>query len=224
MAHARISHSLLDPLLTTPIRQYYPALHLPQWLPPEAIVVAGHLCAVGAAVALALTPTLWWLGFVTAALVVGHHLCDVFDGQHARATGQCRHGGELLDHFLDPMSISYLVIGWAFAAGHPLWALPGVVVVMATAVLTNIKAKLGGTFELPRLGPTEFKTFMAVLPASASLGMLLGPALTQTTLAWLLAGLTVIAVIRLPFELVAAVRSVNASDVQVDETEWVNAA
>lgn len=224
MAAARLSHSLLDPYLTTPIRQYYPALHLPLRLPPEAIVLTGHTCAIAAALSLAFMPQLWWLGIVAGLFVAGHHLCDIFDGQHARATNQCRHGGELLDHFLDPLSISYLIVGWAFAAGQPLWAMPGVVVVMATAVLTNIKAKLGGTFELPRFGPTEFKTFMAVLPIAAGVGMLWQAELTATILGWTLLTLTALSIIKLPFDVIAAVRSVNRSKSEVDTTEWVNAA
>lgn len=220
----RISHSLLDPYLTTPLRAWYPFLALPKRLPPEAIVIAGHVCGVLAAISLALSPSWSLLAVFAGLFVVGHHLCDIFDGQHARATGQCRHGGELLDHFLDPLSISYLVLGWAWAAGTPALAIPGVLVVMGTAVLTNIKAKLGGAFELSRLGPTEFKAFMACMPIAAGIGLTFAPAITQQVLWWTLAAMTAAAVLRLPFELVAAVRDVNRSDKAIDTTEWINAA
>ena len=222
MAANRVSHSLLDPYLTTPFRKYYPALNLPKRLPPEAIVLMGHAAGIAAALCMAVTPTIPWLGILSALFVVAHHLCDVFDGQHARATGQCRNGGELLDHFLDPLSIAYLVLGWGFAVGHPLWALPGALIVMATAVLTNLKAKLGGTFELPALGPTEFKTFMTFLPLVAAAGYTFAPTVIVPVLGYSLLSLTAAAALRLPFEIVSAVRSVNRSSQEADTTEWVN--
>lgn len=220
---ARVSHSLLDPYLTTPLRGFYPLLSLPRRLPPESIVLMGHACAIAAAVALAFSIQLPWLGALAGLFVVAHHLCDVFDGQHARATNQCRHGGELLDHFLDPLSISYLVVAWAFAAGTPAWAIPGVLIVMATAVLTNLKAKLGAAFELPRLGPTELKAGLAILSFVAAIGAQIAPPVTQSVLQWLLIGVTLAAGLRLPIEIASAVNAVNKSDTEVDQTEWVNA-
>ncbi len=46
---------------------------------------------------LAFSTRFWWGGLLAAAGVAGNHLCDVLDGTHARTTGQCRNGGELLD-------------------------------------------------------------------------------------------------------------------------------
>lgn len=219
---ARVSHSLLDPYLTTPIRPWYRWLRLPPRMPPEAIVLTGHAAAIAAAACWGFAGTHPALAFIAAALIVMHHLCDVFDGQHARATGQCRHGGELLDHFCDPLSIAYLILGWAAIAGNVAWAIPGVVIVMATAVLTNIKAKLGGDFELPRFGPTELKTFLAILAGLTGWGMTWDADQTRSVLAAILLGVSLIAALRLPFELAAAIRSVNRSTAPVDQSEWQN--
>jgi phosphatidylglycerophosphate synthase len=82
-----------------------------------------------------------------AALGVAlNHTCDVLDGTHARATNQCRNGGELLDHFVDPLSFAYWAAGLSSAAishslGAPWVGMAGVAVIFATAVLTNIRAK-----------------------------------------------------------------------------------
>jgi len=46
----RVSHSLLDPFVTTPLKAIYPRLGLPAGFPPEGIVLAGHLLAIVGAV------------------------------------------------------------------------------------------------------------------------------------------------------------------------------
>ena len=215
---ARVSRSLLDPVLTQPLRSLYPRLGLPRRLPPEAIVLAGNAAAVGAAVCFALVVGTPWLGLVGAALVAAYHFADVFDGQHARATGQCRNGGELLDHFCDPVSLSCIAAGWAFAADAPLLAVPAVLLIMAKGLLANLTAKLGGDFEVGRFGPTEFKAGLAVLLLAAAV---VPAGVLQPALWWGFVGVLAVTAVSFPFELVRSIKAVNRSGVEADTSEWV---
>ena len=88
------------------------------------------------------------LPILTAIGVIGNHTADCIDGTHARRTGQCRNGGELLDHFTDPLSFAYWLVGIGVACGRLDLALVAVICLFAIAVLTNIKAKLIGEFTL----------------------------------------------------------------------------
>ena len=130
----RVSRSLLDPWLTVPLKTCYRRLHLPASLPPEAIVITGHLFAVGAAFAFAFAGDYSFAGAAAALCVAMNHVCDVLDGTHARNTGQCRNGGELLDHFVDPLSFAYWVTGISIAANCLALGLAGVICLFATAV------------------------------------------------------------------------------------------
>jgi phosphatidylglycerophosphate synthase len=142
----RVSHSQLDPWLTTPLRGLYPRLRIPSRLPPEAIVACGHIAAIVGAAGFSCSARWWWGGLLAALGVALNHTCDVLDGTHARATNQCRNGGELLDHFVDPLSFAYWAAGLSSAAishslGAPWVGMARVAVIFATAVLTNIRAK-----------------------------------------------------------------------------------
>ena len=99
----RISHSFLNPWLGPPLKSLYKVLPIPQRFPPEEFVLIGHLLAILAAVGFAFSTKIWWAGVVAAIEVFGNHTADWLDGTHARSTGQCRNGGELLDHFTDPL-------------------------------------------------------------------------------------------------------------------------
>ena len=55
----RVSHSLLDPLVTTPLKSIHPRLAIPAWFPPEGIVLVGHLLAIVGAVGFACAGR-WW--------------------------------------------------------------------------------------------------------------------------------------------------------------------
>jgi phosphatidylglycerophosphate synthase len=217
----RISHSLLDPWLTNPIKRRYHLLPIPSALPPEAIVLLGHSFAIAGAVGLAFSTSTWWGGLLAAVGVIGNHLADVLDGTHARATGQCRNGGELLDHFLDPLSFAYWLVGIAVSCGRLDLGLAAVIVLFATAVLTNIKAKLIGEFTLSAIGPTEFKTLLALygltLAGCAATGI--GSVLTGVTLFF--AGLIVLGIGQLAVGLVRAVVAVNRHGQPADTSEWV---
>ena len=127
-------------------------------------------------IGLALSTTHWAGGILAAAGIAGNHFADCIDGTHARATGQCRNGGELLDHFTDPLSFAYWLVGMGVACARIDLALVAVVILFAMAVLTNIKAKLIGEFTLAKYGPTEFKATLMGIGILATLTFL--PAVT----------------------------------------------
>ncbi|GAA4454457.1 CDP-alcohol phosphatidyltransferase family protein [Novipirellula rosea] len=216
----RVSHSLLDPFVGPPLAALYPRLHIPRGFPPEGIVMIGHLSAIAGAIGLAISTTYWWGGLLAATGIAGNHLADCVDGRHARATGQCRNGGELLDHFTDPLSFTYWLVGLAIACGRLDIGLVAVIVLMAMAVLTNLRAKLTGEFTLAAFGPTEFKTLLAFFALTLTSLSVFVPAVTQTTCLAGLASLTVIGLILLPIQLLQSVREVNRCGTQPDTSEW----
>ena len=219
----RVSHSLLDPVLTLPLKGLYARLKIPAGFPPEGIVGVGHLCAIVGALSFAVSSHWWWGGLLAAAGVAMNHVADVLDGTHARATGQCRNGGELLDHFVDPLSFCYWVTGISYSADCLLLGTGGVIVVYAMAVLTNIKAKMIGEFTLARFGPTEFKTLLILfgLTMSGAVGgAWLLPAAAPQIAFWFLAAMFVAGVIQLMISLWFAIHEVNAKGSTPDNTEW----
>lgn len=218
----RVSHSLLDPYIGPPLASLYPYLQIPRWFPPEGIVAIGHLSAACGAVGLAMSTTHWWGGFLAAAGIAGNHLADCVDGKHARATGQCRNGGELLDHFTDPLSFTYWLVGLAVACGRLDVGIVAVIVLMAMAVLTNLRAKLTGQFTLAAFGPTEFKTLLVVfgLALSATVLGFPGSLLASTVCLIGLVALTAVGLVLLPIQLVQSVREVNRCGTKPDTSEW----
>ena len=219
----RISHSLLDPYLTLPIKAQYRRLCIPHWFPPEGIVLIGHLFAILGGVGLGFSTHYWWGGLLAAIGIAGNHIADLLDGTHARATGQCRNGGELLDHFTDPLSFSYWLIGIAASCGRLDLGLAAVVGLYATAVLTNIKAKLTGEFTLSAFGPTEFKTLLisyGLLMMTLTCGFI--PLATSPRLiaVWSFTTLIVIGIGQLLVQLYRAVIEVNRQGKPADTTEW----
>ena len=152
-----------------------------------------------------------------------NHLADVLDGTHARATDQCRNGGELLDHFVDPLSFSYWVAGISYSADCLLLGIGGVIVVYAMAVLTSIKAKMIGEFTLAQFGPTEFKSLLILFGlamSGAMAGVWLSPELASQVAFWFLVVMFVAGVIQLIVSLWLAVQEVNAEGEPPDNTEW----
>ena len=226
----RVSHSLLDPMITGPLKSLYPRLRIPRSLPPEAIVGCGHAAAAAGAVGFALSSRFGWAGGLAAAGVALNHTCDVLDGTHARSTGQCRNGGELLDHFVDPLSFSYWAAALAFSAGAyteyfavaPWLGVAGVIVIYATAVLTSIRAKMIGEFTLNRFGPTEFKTLLVLLGLSQTALIGFGDGEAAPLVAfWFVVVLVVAGVVQLVVSLWTSVREVNAvGSAPADTTEW----
>ncbi|QNN22753.1 hypothetical protein HED60_10900 [Planctomycetales bacterium ZRK34] len=217
----RISHSVLDPIIFPMVPRLYRAMRISRRIPPEAIVVSGHVVAIAGAVGFAFSTHYWWAGLIAAAGVAGNHIADMVDGTHARSTGQCRNGGELLDHFTDPLSFAYWMIGLGAAAGSLALALAAVIAIFATAVLTNIKAKMTGRFTLARFGPTEFKALLTVYALVLTAVTWLVPEHTVTVALGTFAALTAALVIQLIVNLITAIREVNRDDATaVDTTDW----
>ncbi|MCA9312100.1 MAG: lipase maturation factor family protein [Phycisphaerales bacterium] len=155
-----------------------------------------------------------------AAGVVFNHVADMVDGTHARSTGQCRNGGELLDHFTDPLSFSYWMIGLGFGAADPALALPAVLAIMATAVLTNIRAKITGEFTLAAFGPTEFKALLVGLGIALAITTASAPGLGVTVAWYAILTLGVVGVLYLLREVPRAVKIVNRRGPAPDVTPW----
>lgn len=221
----RVSHSLLDPYIGPRLKAVYPLLRIPQWFPPEGIVLTGHLCAMAGAVGLACSTRYWCGGLLAAIGIVLNHTADCIDGTHARSTGQCRNGGELLDHFTDPLSFAYWLVGLAVSCERLDWGLAAVIILFATAVLTNIKAKLIGEFTLAAFGPTEFKTLLAcygLAISAVAAGWIVPGAATHVAFRSL-AMLVGVGMVQLVVNLVRAVREVNARGAAPDTTEWITA-
>ncbi len=216
----RVSHSLLDPWIGPPIKAIYPRLGIPTWFPPEGIVLLGHLSAIFGSIGFALSTKYWWGGIMFAIGVAGNHFADCIDGTHARSTGQCRNGGELLDHFTDPLSFAYWIVGWSIAASDWQYGMAGLIVMYATAVLTNIKAKMLGEFTLATFGPTEFKTGLVGLGMSLAMMHFLQPSYVENTV-WVSLRISVIVGAgQLGKGLVSAVREVNQNGAPPDTSEW----
>ncbi len=219
---ARVSHSLLDPYLTVPLKRHYHQLPIPRSFPPEGLIALGHLSAILGGIGFVFSTTTWWGGLLAAAGVAGNHLADIFDGTHARETGQCRHGGELLDHFTDPLSFSYWIAGLSIGIGQPELGIAGVIVLYATAVLTNIKAKLTGEFALSAFGPTEFKSLLVLWGLClALLSGLTSAALVASVAFWGYVTLLSVGVVQLIMGLMLGVREVNQLTAAPDTEEWV---
>jgi phosphatidylglycerophosphate synthase len=225
----RVSHSLLDPYVGPPIKRIYKHLPIPRWYPPEGIILIGHLSAIAAAIGLAYSTSTWWGGLLALLGVAGNHTSDCLDGTHARATDQCRNGGELLDHFTDPLSFAYWLIGWGVSIARLDLAVAAVVVLYATALLTNIKAKMTGEFTLASFGPTEFKTILVVygfvlsaivMVAGAATGSDATVPLARAIAYWFFVVMLFVGIVQLAVNLVRAVRDVNDHGSPPDVSEW----
>ncbi len=221
MSGKRVSHSLLDPWVIPLVPKLYRLLAIPKRFPPEGIVAVGHLIAIAGAFGLAWSTTYAWAAVVGAAGVGGNHLADMVDGTHARSTGQCRNGGELLDHFTDPLSFCYWMIGIAVSCGRLDMGIAAVVIIYATALLTSIKAKMVGEFTLARFGPTEFKALLCVYALVMAVFVAVDHSAHSVQVArWWLAVLIVIGVVQLVVNIVGAVREVNVHGSAPDTTDW----
>ena len=218
----RISHSPIDPWLSPMIRSLYRSLPIPEKFPPEGIIAVGHVFAIVGAIGFANAASVWWGGVLVAIGVAGNHTADVMDGTHARATNQCRNGGELLDHFADPLSFSYWLCGMAFCVNRLDWGLIAVICLYATAVLTNIKAKMIGEFTLATFGPTEFKALLILYGLTLSLltAGIIGGVDPQKIATWFFAILIAVGVAQLIRNLIRAVYEVNRHGGEPDTTEW----
>jgi phosphatidylglycerophosphate synthase len=210
----RVTRSILDPLFLPFVKPVYRMLRIPRGFPPEGIIGVGHLSAIIGALGLAFALRSPVLAIIGAIGVAGSHIADMVDGTHARETNQCRNGGELLDHFVDPLAFSYWAIGLAVSCGAWPYGYAAVIVIFATALLTNIKAKITGEFTLAPFGSTEMRTLLVIY------GILQAFMASRALAFWLLVGGTAAGAATLLIMLIQAVRQVNASGVEPDETPW----
>jgi phosphatidylglycerophosphate synthase len=217
----RISYSYLDPWIGPMLKSLYPRLRIPSRFPPEGIVGVGHLFAILGGIGFAFATHSWWGGMLAAVGILGNHTADCIDGTHARSTGQCRNGGELLDHFTDPISFTYWLIGIGYSVNRLDLSLVAVVCLLALAILVNIKAKLLGEFTLERFGPTEFKTLLLSFGLVLSGVFVFNPALVVSVSTWGLVLLVLTGLFQVPYRLVNAVREVNLRGDEPDNSEWV---
>ncbi len=113
---------VLDPLVR----------RLPRTLTPNQLTLLGQFSA--------------WAGFAAVLLLPAGHpaalltfaagnllfmLCDCLDGMFARHTGRTSRTGEMLDHWLDAVSVPLLPLGFGLALQQPPW-----LVLAATAVVS----------------------------------------------------------------------------------------
>ena len=216
----RVSHSLLDPFYSRLIPGIYGFLRIPRQFPPEGIVLAGHLLAAIGGLGFALAGKYTFAGLLVVLGVAGNHIADMVDGTHARTTGQCRNGGELLDHFTDPLSFSYWMIGMSVAAKMPYVGIVCILCIYATAVLTNIRAKITGEFVLAKFGPTEFKTLLIIFGVVLFSANLEEKGRGAYLVSAVLPVLAVIGVVQLLWGLRVSVEDVNRNGSEPDTSEW----
>jgi phosphatidylglycerophosphate synthase len=138
-----------------PGEKFYKFLRIPKSFPPEGIVLLGFIFSCLAAICFALSPSYPIAGFLAALCVYGNFVSDYMDGRHARTTGQCRNGGELLDHFFDPLSFSVIIIGFGVAVSQPYLALLTVLGIYCNVAIVFQEAMIMGVLTLKVIGPNE---------------------------------------------------------------------
>jgi phosphatidylglycerophosphate synthase len=134
-------------------------------LSPNAISVIAFLFNVIGAwcfVSGARDPRLFLLAIVFVA--VGG-LLDALDGIVARAQGKMTRFGDFLDHFLDRVSDTLLLVGWLWGNGVRAWLI--VTAVIAVSLNGYIGTQLEATFhkrEYDTVGRGEFVLGIIVFP------------------------------------------------------------
>lgn len=123
--------SILLRLLQRPVLEPL-VRRLPRALTPNHLTLLGQFSAWAGFVAVLLLPT----GNPAALLAfaagnVLFMLCDCLDGMFARHTGRTSRTGEMLDHWLDAVSVPLLPLGFGLALQQPPW-----LVLAATAVVS----------------------------------------------------------------------------------------
>ncbi len=86
--------------------------HIPRRITPNQLTLMGQVCALGAAACSAVAghggPG--WLLILSSFLLLAYLTFDNLDGAHARRTGQTSHLGEFLDHGLDGLASTAVLI------------------------------------------------------------------------------------------------------------------
>jgi phosphatidylglycerophosphate synthase len=147
---------------------------LPRSLDPNAITHAGHLINF---VGLAIAFTAYAMGvkggwaFAVAALCLHlYNWCDNADGAHARRTGRTSAMGELLDHGLDVLNVTYIACLSAIGIGAPPLAWIAIVIVIPLACsATYWEQAETGVFQLGALNQVESVVTLSIILVTSAL-------------------------------------------------------
>lgn len=142
------TRELVADLLYRPLAHLVVVALLPLRVPPPAVVLAGLVAGLAAAVEIARGGLL-----LAAALVVVKTVLDGADGALARASGRITALGRYLDSDCDLLVNAALFAAIGYATGRPLLALAGFVV--STSVLSlnfNLRRLYCGTEAMPEGG------------------------------------------------------------------------
>jgi phosphatidylglycerophosphate synthase len=114
-------HSLI--LRLTEKRVFTPLVRLlPRRLTPNQITIAGQLAALTGFLVVVLRPSPSAISYLAlAGTILFYTVADCIDGLHARATKQTSRLGELLDHWLDAISVPLVVLALGLAWAAPAW-------------------------------------------------------------------------------------------------------
>ena len=96
----------------------------------------------------------------------------------------------------------------------------GLIVLYATAILTNIKAKMLGEFTLATFGPTEFKAGLVGFGFLLAIMHFVQPSYVANMVGWSLRIATVVGGAQLIRGLMMAVREVDQHGAPPDTSEW----
>ncbi|MEK9985775.1 MAG: hypothetical protein VW879_13640, partial [Opitutae bacterium] len=112
------------------------------------------------------------------------------------------------------------MIGMSIAAEMPYVGIVCILCIYATAVLTNIRAKITGEFVLAKFGPTEFKTLLIIFGVVLFLANLEEKGRGADLVSDVLPVLAVIGVVQLLWGLRVSVEDVNRNGSEPDTSEW----
>eukprot|EP01098_Paradermamoeba_levis_P006783 TRINITY_DN2825_c0_g1_i1.p1 TRINITY_DN2825_c0_g1~~TRINITY_DN2825_c0_g1_i1.p1 ORF type:complete len:256 (+),score=73.77 TRINITY_DN2825_c0_g1_i1:875-1642(+) len=153
----KVSEGIVDTyfFFICPGEKFYKWLNIPSSFPPEGIVLLGFAFSALAAFFFAYSTTVPICGLLAALCVYGNFVSDYMDGRHARSTGQCRNGGELLDHFFDPLSFSVVITGVGYAVGRLDLSLAVTIGIYGNVAIVFQEAMIMGVLTLKSIGPNE---------------------------------------------------------------------
>jgi len=142
------------------------------------------------------------------------------DGRHARTTGQCRNGGELLDHFFDPLSFSVIIIGFGVAVNQPYLALLTVLGIYCNVAIVFQEAMIMGTLTLKVIGPNEARVLYMFAGLVQSTVVYSGLPGHVVPLGMLVVA-TLLSVVQTIVELYKTVEKVNKYGPEPDNDGWI---
>lgn len=169
-AHGVTDHSLLlgvyrrvlwDPLVA----------RVPSWVSPNALTVMAQLFgALSALLALSASRGARGLYLAAAGCIFASLTLDNIDGSHARRTGRTSRRGEMLDHGLDGItSTSVLVSTGLLLHLDALWMCALCALGALTFAATFWEQSRTGALTLPAVGPTEGVSALVLVEIAVAL-------------------------------------------------------